>query len=195
MKRLILGLASSCLVLSLLSCSTEQMDEAKMEAQMATYRSTLNDFGVALQSELKAAMKTGGPTKAIEVCQTKAPQISTEFSQKASFEITRTSLKPRNADNAPDAWEETVLKQFEKRKAAGEDPKKLEFIEVVKAADGQSKIRYMKAIPTAEVCLICHGSEISEDVQAKLNVLYPSDKATGFETGDLRGAFSIISSQ
>jgi hypothetical protein len=194
MKRLILGLASSCLVISLFSCSTEQMDEAKMEAQMATYRSTLNDFGVALQSELKAAMKTGGPLKAIEVCQTKAPQISAEFSQKAGFEITRTSLKPRNADNAPDTWEVAVLKQFEKRKVAGEDPKKLEFIEVVNA-DGQSKVRYMKAIPTAEVCLICHGSEISEDVQAKLKALYPSDKATGFETGDLRGAFSIISSQ
>jgi len=194
MKRFILGIGSSCLVISLFSCSAEQMDKAKMEAQMVTYRSTLKDFGVALKSELKAAMKTGGETKAIEVCQTKAPEISAEFSRKAGFEITRTSLKPRNADNAPDAWEEAVLKQFEKRKAAGEDPKKLEFIEVVNA-DGQSKIRYLKAIPTGGVCLGCHGSEISEDTQAKLNALYPNDKATGFQTGDLRGAFSIISSQ
>jgi hypothetical protein len=199
MKPLILGLASSCLVLSVLSCSSEQMDTKQMdkeqlEAKMATYRATIKEFGGALKGELKAAMTTGGPLKAIEVCKTKAPKISAEFSQKVGFEITRTSLKARNTDNAPDAWEEAVLKQFEERKAAGEDPKQLEFIEEVKV-DGQNKIRYMKAIRTAGVCLDCHGSEISEDIQAKLNTLYPNDKAKGFEVGDLRGAFSITSTQ
>ena len=73
--------------------------------------------------------------------------------------ITRTSLKPRNVNNAPTGWEELVLKQFEERSAAGENPKTLEYFEMIEK-DGQRQLRYMKAIRTAAPCLACHGSEI-----------------------------------
>jgi hypothetical protein len=49
----------------------------------------------------------------------------------------------------------------------------------------------MKAIPTAEVCLVCHGENIAPNIQAKLAELYPNDKAIGFNVGELRGAFSV----
>jgi hypothetical protein len=189
MKRVGFSLVLLSLIFGLLSCQSESTD-TNMDAKLTTYRNTLKEFVGSLQSELKAAMKTGGPINAISVCQTKAPQIRAQFSQKAGFEIARTSLKPRNAGNAPDEWEKTVLEQFEKRKAQGEDPKTLEFHQVVET-DGQRQLRYMKAIPTAEVCLLCHGATIAPDIQAKLKELYPDDKATGFKVGDLRGAFSI----
>ena len=106
----------------------------------------------------------------------------------------RTSLKPRNANNAPDDWEKKVLNAFEKSKARSkaknEVPKTLEFFEVVET-DGHKKRRYMKAIGTGGVCLLCHGTNISPDVKTKLKELYPDDTATGFKIGDLRGAFSI----
>jgi cytochrome c553 len=57
--------------------------------------------------------------------------------------------------------------------------------------DGHKTFRMMKAIPTAEVCTQCHGSEIAEPVAAKLDELYPEDQARGFEVGDLRGAFTL----
>jgi hypothetical protein len=38
---------------------------------------------------------------------------------------------------------------------------------------------------------MCHGSNIASPIAAKINKLYPNDKATGFKLGDLRGAFSI----
>jgi hypothetical protein len=51
--------------------------------------------------------------------------------------------------------------------------------------------RYMKAIPTGEMCTQCYGRTIAPGVQAKLSDLYPQDHATGFLLGDLRGAVSI----
>ncbi|MFC1603376.1 DUF3365 domain-containing protein, partial [Pseudomonadota bacterium] len=101
------------------------------------------------------------------------------------------SLKPRNTANTPDPWETSVLKQFDARKAAGEDPKKMEHYEVV-TQNGKQLFRYMKAIPTAEKpCLVCHGSNIKPPIAAALDKLYPQDKARGYKAGDIRGAFTI----
>lgn len=187
MKRLALTLALSCLLCIPISCSTENTDDA---TKIATYRNASKTLMGALKSELMAAIKLGGPIKALEVCNTKAPQVTEKTSKKIGFYVTRTSLKPRNVDNAPDDWEKAVLEQFEQRKSQGEDPKTLEFYEQIEN-QGQKLWRYMKAIPTAEVCLICHGANIAAPVKAKINELYPEDKAIGFHVGDLRGAFSI----
>lgn len=143
-----------------------------------------------LVTELQAAMKEGGPPNAIRVCNTRAPAIANEISAAGNLRIGRTSLRVRNPKNAPDTWEKQVLEQFEARKAAGEDPAKLEHHEVV-----GGKFRYMKAIaiPADMPCLKCHGGELDPAVQAKLKELYPADKATGYKTGDLRGAITIAS--
>ncbi len=185
MKRVVLTLALSSLIFSPLSLAEEDVN-----AFLATYRSTLGKLTSELKSELIAAMKKGGPTNALEVCSTKSPKIRAEISKQAGFFVGRTSLKPRNAGNAPDDWERRTLNTFEERKRAGEEPKMLEFFEVVEI-DGHKKRRYMKAIGTGGVCLLCHGTSIHPDVKAKLKELYPEDKATGFQFGELRGAFSI----
>ena len=51
--------------------------------------------------------------------------------------------------------------------------------------------RDRKAIPTAAMCLTCHGSDLASDVEGKLDELYPKDAARGFSVGDLRGAFTL----
>jgi hypothetical protein len=61
----------------------------------------------------------------------------------------------------------------------------------VSEASGQPPFRYMSAIPTQKICLGCHGKSIDPQVKAKLEALYPEDRATGFSEGDLRGAFVI----
>ncbi len=154
-------------------------------------RAAVQQFFGQLKGELQAGMKAGGPVKAIEVCSEKAPAIARDVSKKQGLQIGRTSLKPRNAGNAPDEWEKSVLEEFEQRKAKGEHPKQMEKYEVVES-NGQQSFRYMKAIPTGELCLKCHGTDIDPAVSAKLNKLYPEDKAIGFKQGDIRGAFTII---
>lgn len=154
-------------------------------------RVAIKQLGSTLKGELQAAMKKGGPNEAIKVCNTVAPAIASDVSEKNGFEVARTSLKTRNTDNAPDAWETRVLQSFEDRKAAGENPGKMEFSEVVDM-NGRKTFRYMKAIPTGAVCLKCHGTEIQPGVLKQIKAMYPEDKATGFKEGDIRGAFTII---
>ncbi len=144
-----------------------------------------------LGKELAAAMEAGGPIKAIEVCNTKAPAIAADISKAEGWRVARTSLKVRNGKNAPDAWEKAILEKFEARKAAGEDPAKIEHAEIV-TQGGKKTFRYMKAIPTAEKpCLTCHGGDLKSEITAVLDRNYPNDKARGFKAGDIRGAFTI----
>jgi len=150
----------------------------------------IKEFATTLKASLVSAMKSGGPIEAISVCNQVAPAISAELSEKYGFEISRTSLKVRNQNNAADQWEKEILFQFESLNQQGEDVKTLLVSEAI-TKSGSHEMRMMKAIPTGKVCLTCHGSNIDPVVQAKLSELYPNDQATGFKLGDIRGAFTV----
>jgi hypothetical protein len=154
-------------------------------------RAVVRDFMEQLKGALQQAMQEGGPVKAIAVCNEKAPQIAERMSASSGWDVGRTSLKVRNPSNAPDAWERAVLESFETRKAEGEPAAGLEHYEVVEQ-DDQKTFRYMKAIPTGDLCLVCHGENLGEPVKARLDALYPQDQARGFKKGDIRGAFTIV---
>ncbi len=148
-------------------------------------------FATQLKGELEAAMKEGGPTKAIPVCKDRAPAIAADLSAETGWSVGRTSLKTRNmANNTPDDWERGVLEKFEQRKAGGEAVDTMAFAEVVETGSGKS-FRFMKAIPTGDVCLACHGTAITPEVAAMLDEYYPEDQARGFAAGDIRGAFTL----
>lgn len=164
-------------------------EQKPMVPDVAEARALVKQFGGTLKGELQTAMKSGGPTAAIEVCNTRAPAIAADLSTGA-WDVARTSLKTRNPDNAPDAWETQVLERFEAQKAEGKPVQTLEYSEVVTTPNG-TEFRYMKAIPTQGLCLTCHGTDISEPVGTKLDALYPEDKARGYVEGDIRGAFTL----
>lgn len=182
--------ANYVIILSGLFCHVASAETELSTEKLAGYRQSIQAYGGALKQELTSAIKSGGAMAALDVCHLKAPQIAQQVSEKAGINVARTSLKPRNAASAPDAWEEDVLKSFEARKAKGEDVNTLEFHAIVEH-EGKREARYMKAIPTAEVCLTCHGSKIQPEVLEKIKALYPQDKAVGFNVGDLRGAFTV----
>ena len=171
------------------AASAAEPDPLVMESRMA-----IKAFATELKGELQAAMKAGGPVNAIGVCNTRAPEIANETNAKGKLKISRVSLKNRNADNAPDEWQKSVLEDFERRKAAGDAVDTIDFSEIVQTSAGK-EFRYLKAIPTGEVCLSCHGTHIHDEVKAKLDELYPDDKARGFEPGDIRGAFYVTITQ
>lgn len=161
-----------------------------IEERRAASMEVVKEFMGELKGELQKAMKAGGPVNAIGVCNSVAPAIAAKQSEKHGWEVGRTSLKTRNPANKPDAWEKDVLEKFDQRQAAGEAPKTMYYEEVVEQ-DGKQYYRFMKAIPTGGVCLKCHGENIAEPVKAKLDKLYPQDKARGYKMGDIRGAFTI----
>ena len=158
--------------------------------KVAEARSVVKQFFGNLKGELQAAMKAGGPVTATSVCQAKAPIITDMSSANSGWDVGRTSLKLRNPDNRPDIWEKNVLDDFEARKQAGKDLNNMEYSEIV-MTDGRKTFRYMKAIPTADLCLNCHGVNIKPEVAALLDELYPTDQARGYNAGDIRGAFTL----
>lgn len=168
------------------SCLADESMQLHIEEGKGVIKAFFGD----LKGELVKGMKTQGPVATIGTCNTVAPNLVEAHSQMSGWQVGRTSLKARNSNNKPDAWEMAVLNEFETRKAAGEDPMKLLKAEVVEE-DGRQVFRMMKAIPTAEVCTKCHGAELAEPVSAKLDELYPEDQARGYKVGDLRGAFTL----
>ena len=134
----------------------------------------------------------GGPESAIAVCSEKAPQMAKAASEATGWSIRRVSLRNRNPKATPDAWERAALEDFDRRAAAGEPPAQLERVEVVN--DGGRRLqRYMRALPTQDLCVQCHGTpdRISPAVAAKLTQIYPQDRAVGYRVGQIRGAITL----
>lgn len=163
------------------------------EAQLlAEARSVATSVPPKLLSVLQEEIAKGGPEGAIDVCRLKAPQMAKEASEQTGWSIRRVSLRNRNPKAVPDAWERAVLEEFDRRAAAGESPATLEKGEIV-VDNGVRSYRYMRALPTQNLCVSCHGpaDQLSPAVKAKLAQHYPNDRATGFTPGQIRGAMTI----
>ncbi len=151
-------------------------------------KAAVKALGGNLKSKLEAALKDGAPENAIDICQITAPEINKAVSAEYGMSVNRVSLKNRNpVSGQANAWQTKVLQDFEARKTSGESPDTLVYSEVI-----NNEFRFMKAIPTAGVCLNCHGANLNPSVADRLAKLYPHDKATGYQEGDLRGAFVVV---
>jgi hypothetical protein len=183
MKKTLLALATAVLL-----ATPALADDT--QARLDSSRAAAKQLMEVLRDEMQAAVQTGGPVAAIEVCHDKAQALTKKISDERGWRVARTSHKLRSEKNAPDAWEAKVLEEFQKRKANGEALETMEFSAVVEQG-GKKTFRYMKAIPMGGVCSNCHGPVLKPDVVQKLDQYYPKDQARGFQVGDLRGAFTI----
>jgi hypothetical protein len=154
-------------------------------------RQLAQQLGGQLKAELGRAMSSGGPVAAIAVCKTRAPEIAAQLSKDSGATVGRTALRVRNPANAPDGLERALLEQFSEELASGQFTGPLEAAFEINRG-GQVERHYMRAIPTDPLCLTCHGSALAPEVATAIARDYPGDQATGFEAGDLRGAFSVV---
>ncbi|MFC1690106.1 DUF3365 domain-containing protein [Pseudomonadota bacterium] len=163
--------------------SSEEMERAQNAIAL---------FAQSLKTELVAAMQSGGPVNAIDVCHSRADMIAEEISRDRGMQLSRVSTRNRNPENAAEDWQLAVLETFGERQQAGESVKTLTWSETAETSTGL-EFRFMKAIPTGGLCLNCHGTELSPEVASKLAELYPQDRAVGYRTGEIRGAFVVTS--
>lgn len=173
------------LTLTLSGSALAGQSQVQTEALAQEGLALIPPFQQALLTAVQTAMAQGGAVAAVQACQLQAPQITAAHSQ-IPWAVGRTSLKLRNPANAPDAWEQQVLEQFAARAAKGEALENMVQVEVV--AD---ELRLMKAIPTGQPCLACHGQQIDPALVTVIDERYPADAARGFALGELRGAFSL----
>jgi Protein of unknown function (DUF3365) len=189
MKKLIVALMASSAGLALPALAAE-------EAWVAEARAVAGSVPPKLLSVLTEEIKQSGPEGAIAMCRDEAPKLARAASQETGWAVRRVSLRNRNPKAVPDAWEQAALMDFDRRAAAGEKPATLERAELVQE-DGRAVYRYMRALPTQELCLGCHGTDdrLSPAVKARLAALYPDDKAVGYGLGQIRGAMTIKKAQ
>jgi hypothetical protein len=177
--------------ISLLACSVSFADTLDKPAALKEAKTITQQFAGSLREALTGAMQSGGPLNALQVCNIEAMPITQGISDEKSADVSRVSLKNRNPDNTPSDWQRIVLQDFDKRAAAGESIETMASHEFVET-DGNTQLRFMKALPTGGACLVCHGQELDKDLQTKIKQLYPDDKATGYNLGEVRGAIVVV---
>lgn len=183
--------ASLALVAAVLPVAAHGDEGLKAFADEA--RKASQQLAAQVRSELVKELERTGPIRAITVCKYSVPELTSNISRQTGWRVTRVALRSRNsALGQPDAWEQKVLLDFEKRVAKGEKADALEYAEAVSEPAGKA-FRYMKAIPVLPACLACHGpaDQLSEGVRAQLAAEYPYDKAVDYSVGQVRGALSV----
>jgi hypothetical protein len=134
-----------------------------------------------LRTDLSKALE-GGTAKAVVVCSTVAKQV-TDGLAADGLTLGRATRKPRNPANAVAGWQAEALAEFEATAAAGKPLDRAQYLR--QSPDGQ--VRYAEPLVTQALCLKCHGTELEPDVRAAIATAYPTDQATGYADGALRG--------
>jgi cytochrome c-type biogenesis protein CcmH/NrfF len=181
---------ATVLLAALAPVTLSAAEQTATPAWVEQSRELANQLGSQLKTELAGAIAAGGPVAAIAVCHTRAPEIAAQLSQASGAKVGRTALRVRNPANVPDGIERDVLEQFSADLASGKAQAPLEAVFEIDR-NGQVERRYMRAIPTDALCLTCHGKSLAPEVAAAIARDYPGDQATGFEQGQLRGAFVV----
>lgn len=181
---------TAALAISLAFANAGNAADSNMQTLVDEGKKISKAFGGELKGVLEQGIASHGVVDTITACNKVAPGIADQHAQASGWSVGRTSLKLRNPSNAPDAWETAVLKDFDARKAAGEDATKLAKAEVVDEG-GKKVFRMMVAIPTAAMCTKCHGASIEKPAADAISNLYANDQAIGYKEGDIRGAFTL----
>ena len=157
---------------------------------VAADRDVAKQLGMELKSALTAALQAS-PENAIGVCNDRAPSIAAKIGAQRNAQVGRTALRVRNPKNSPTEWQRAVLLDFQNRQKAGEPLATMEYSADIQTGDSIEH-RYMKAIAVEPLCVTCHGAQLSSSLRDAIRAKYPSDAATGFNVGDLRGAVYVV---
>jgi Protein of unknown function (DUF3365). len=162
--------------LSLQNAQAENEAREKAEVLAAEMRAAW-DFVDMNQEVINRAEDGTFRTKHL-VCVVAAKSISMLFTTETDYSIRFTNDTPRQAANAPDAFEQEALAAF------NADPDRKAFWRVVDAGDGTRVFRYTEPLYVTESCLECHGDPVGKLDQYG----YPKE---GMQVGHLGGAMSI----
>ncbi|UCS94765.1 DUF3365 domain-containing protein [Echinicola marina] len=143
-----------------------------------------------LMTKLLSTIEEKGVSEAIAFCNVEALPGLKKLSDDYGVKIRRVSHDYRNPEDQPGEMEEMLLQAYEYN-----EENDIANTTNVQELPGGEVLLYTKAIKIpGKLCLNCHGApgkDITEETLAKLNELYPEDKAKGHEVGDLRGMWSI----
>lgn len=195
MKRIIYSAIGLVLLVDVLSAKEMQKTGQKPKACKSEYckvakigkkasRLLLKTLG----GNLKKRLKKDGPAGALEFCATNAAKLTGEVNNKLgkNVSIKRITLKPRNPANEALGDEKEILQALE---ALNKNHVKLPR-HLIQKRDNEY-VYYKPLVIKKGVCLKCHGTNIKPEIAKKIKEYYPTDRATGYKMGDLRGAIVV----
>lgn len=142
-----------------------------------------------LAQRLQAELAAEGAAGAVDFCSRTALTLTDSLlaTTKATA-VKRTSTRIRNPENLPDEHERVALAWFDSVQAAGGE-RPASYLQAV----GDDELRFYRPLMIAPFCTQCHGTpeQIDPEVQRILAERYPSDQATGYSQGDMRGLIRV----
>lgn len=140
-----------------------------------------------LTEKLTTSIAAGGTVQAIPFCKQNAVAFTNTLGTKNGVLLRRISDKPRNPLNVVSDEERRIFLEISANQSKeGEYP--------TKTVTTEDFVTVYIPIPTAGLCLQCHGEpnlDIKKDTLKILQKEYPGDLARGYRVGDLRGLFSV----
>jgi cytochrome c553 len=140
-----------------------------------------------LGKNLKGAIKKSGTESAVSFCNERALTLTDSMALRLHAGVKRVSDQPRNEMNLANQMELDYIMAGKEALATGEKIKPQ-----VQEIDGKMIGYY--PITTNQMCLQCHGApneQIKPETLAKIESLYPTDNATGYDANQLRGIWVI----
>ncbi|KEO89122.1 hypothetical protein EH31_13890 [Erythrobacter longus] len=183
-----LALIAASSALGLGGCSQDTSTE-ESDTEQAAFLNQSQKVTAQFQSELQTTLSTAigeaGAVGAIGVCQSAAPAIAQRLSEESGLAVSRIARRNRNANGGLPLGLEPLYAKLEAAPLDNGAPRNVHG-----TVDGA--MVYLQAIPMKEQpCSACHGTNIDPVIINAIAKAYPGDLATGFEPGELRGAFLV----
>jgi len=140
-----------------------------------------------LGKNLMGTIQKKGVKEAVSFCNKQAYPITDSMATAQNATIKRVSDQPRNSINQANSRELEIIDKFKKAVALNDT-----YQPVTEVKNGRSHFYY--PIMTNSLCLQCHGTtskDIQPEVLASISLLYPEDKALGYDVNEVRGIWSI----
>ncbi len=112
------NLTNICYLFLLSITTTDKVLANELEDLIQESKELIQIFSDKIQVEYDKVVKEKNINNTVKVCKIIAHNIEDALS-KDGWYIKRTSLKPKNPDNAPDQFEKKIIRDFEINKSSG----------------------------------------------------------------------------
>ncbi len=176
---------------TLLAAAAPEVGKASLEERALARgrQAATRTFGL-LSSNLQNAIKTTGITNALPYCSVLADPLTQQVARELNADVRRVTHRPRNLKGAASAEELELIKRYQA--ALARDTNAVAPTLVTSRTD--RIVFYSPIVITNTLCLQCHGvagTDVRPETLTAIKKLYPSDQATGFKLGDLRGLWRV----
>lgn len=162
----------------------EDITDADKKAQVIKKgRAAVSGLQSVLMGKLTSVMAQKGDVAAVKYCRSQAQDLTDNF-QGLSITVGRSSLKIRNPLNAPEPWVAELLMDYQNSSA--QNSKQPRAVKI-----SEERYGFVQPIYMQNMCLKCHGSNMSKGILRELDANYLQDQARGYQEGDFRGLFWV----